>query len=129
MANRFFNQFRGALEKGTVDLFAKITVSGGGAPTLVTANSKGFTSITRNSPGNYTLQLQDKYQRLLGFKVGFQSESGIAAAPNVGLSGAPGVAGATPVVQFVCSLGGVATDPASGETMYVAVTLSNSTAL
>ena len=130
MADRYFSQFRGALEKGVVELFAKVTIGNTGAPTLVSASSKGITGIVRNSAGNYTVTLQDKYRSLLFFDVNFQSATGIGAAPIVSLYGAPAV-DTGPTVRFVCTTvgAGSATDPASGETMIIKLELSNSSAI
>lgn len=130
MANRWFNQFRKQLEKEVVDLWATVTIGSTGAPTLVTAKSKGVSSIVRNSAGTYTVTLQDTYQRLLDMDVTTQNATGISASPNVSLKGAPTVNTiSAPALVFVCSTGGTATDPASGDTLYVKLSLSNSTAV
>lgn len=134
MANRMMRQFRYGFQAKPCDLFAKITIGASGAPTLVTAGgvSAGIKSITRNGAGDYTLTFSDGYKTFLFMDAMFQSASGIPAAPSVGLKGAPvpGTAsGGT--VRFVCSTagGGAATDPGSGETMYLHLVLNDSDAL
>lgn len=130
MANRMFNQFRYSLEKAVVDLYAKVAIGATGAPTLSTANSKGIASITRNSTGDYTVVLQDKYYKLLDFRCVFLDTSGLPDAPLIGLDNSTDVTAASPVVRFVCcSSVGTPADPASGETMYLHFTLANSGAL
>lgn len=64
MANRTFNQFQGSLEKGLVQLFAEVSFSGVGVPTLV--RGKGIASVTRTAAGTYLVTLQDTYIRTLG---------------------------------------------------------------
>lgn len=108
-------------------MYFKATIGSLGAPTLVAASSKGITSITRNSAGDYTVRLTDKYVGFLTMSVKTQNASGISASPDVNLK-AIGVTSATPTFEFVCSVGGVATDPASGDTLYGQITLKKSTA-
>lgn len=132
MSNRFMQQFRFSLEKKPTDIWAQATIGASGAPTLVAAKSKGVKSIVRNSAGDYTWTLSDTYNRVLSFEALFQSATGIPAAPSVGLKGAPAVGTlAAPVINFVCSTagGGAATDPGSGETMYLHAELSDSSAI
>lgn len=59
--NRLFNQFRYSLEKKPVDLYLKAAIGASGAPTIDASLSKGIASIARNSAGDYTITLQDKY--------------------------------------------------------------------
>jgi rhamnogalacturonyl hydrolase YesR len=129
MANRFFNQFRLSLEKQVVDLFAKVTIGASGAATL--ARGKGIASVVRDGAvaGKYTLTLQDRYVALLDFTATFQDTDGITAAPVVGIV-SEDVDGAKTIV-FQCSDVEMpaATDPGNGETMYLHVTLSNTTAI
>lgn len=63
MANRNWNQPKGYLEKGVVRLFCTVTLGATGA--VSSFSGKGVTSVTRNSAGNYTIVLQDKYVSLL----------------------------------------------------------------
>lgn len=65
MANRLMTQFRYTLEKKIVDIYAKATIGGTGAPTLVPTLSKGVASISRTGVGAYTVTLQDPYIDLL----------------------------------------------------------------
>jgi hypothetical protein len=63
--NRYFTQFRYALEKKPVDLYAKFTVGASGAPTLVAAASKGVASVAETAnAGEYIITLQDRYYDL-----------------------------------------------------------------
>ena len=104
MANRFFNQFGGTLERKVIKLFAKILYTGG-APTLVdstvlnsgtspvTVNeSQGFQSLVDNGGGAFTLYLgnnnggvpeYDSYVRLLN--VSSVSQTAPGGPPSIGV--------------------------------------------
>lgn len=127
MANRMYNQFQGSLEKGVVQLFAEISFGASGAPTLV--RGKGVASVAKAATGVYTVTLQDTYQRTLGVASTWKSSTAPAGvlvalgADNVATAGAPALS------LKIWDEAGVATEPASGEAVLVAITLSNSTAL
>lgn len=136
MANRTFNQFQGSLEKGVVQLYAEISFNGASSPTLVvsTVNGgcKGLVSMTRTGTGTYELLLQDSYVRLLGFSEGWKNAS---ATPNVGqfvLSVDNVTDGTAPKLTFTSysqATTPVAVDVSAGNTLYLGLSLSNSTAL
>lgn len=134
MANRFFNQFTNSLDKGVVKLYAKVAIGASGAPTLSAINSKGFVSVTRNSAGKYTFVLGtsssklDTYNRILDVQAQFKTSSAAPAAPTVALVADSVNTLGTSSFAITCFSGSTATDPASGETMYVELTLSNSSA-
>lgn len=125
-----------SMEKLPVSLYAKCTFGSTGAVTLSAANSKGILSVTRNSTGLYTFvfgtntKSLDSYYKLLSVKHVFDT-SGPAAAPA-----APGMYIASNLVATAasCSIqvqfnaAGSATDPASGEILYINFVLSNSSA-
>jgi hypothetical protein len=159
MANRFFNQFGGTLERKVIKLFAKILYTGG-APTLVdstvlnsgtspvTVNeSQGFESLTNNGGGAFTLVLgnnnggvpeYDTYVRLLNVSgVGQLAAGGpptsavvstvVLAEDVAGSSGNPSVQLST--VCLNTGTGVVSPSlPDNGTTLYVEITLSNTTA-
>jgi len=129
MANRFFQQFRYSLEKSLVDLYCNVTVGATGAPTVVTANSKGILSVVRNSAGKYTITLQDPYYKFLGCTCTLIGTGGAVAAPQFFVVSQAVSTAATPtvVVQFEND-GGTATDPDSGEEFILHITVGNSSA-
>jgi hypothetical protein len=112
-----------------VHLFAKVNIGAAGAPTLVTSNqSKGFASITRTGDGAYDVVLQDSYYKFLGCSVVFDAGSAGPAAPTVAIydnlvTDNPGT------FSLLCQNGGVDTDPASGEIMYIHLIVGNSSAI
>lgn len=127
MANRQFTQFSYQMEKAVVNLFAQVAIGASGAPTMNAAKSKGVKSIARNGAGDYTLTLQDSYYALLGFDLSFVVAT-VPASPNVSIK-TDSVTSVPGSIRFICSTGGVATDPASGEIMKICVRLSNSGAI
>lgn len=122
MANRNFNRFQ-ALEKEVKAIYAIVTIAGSGAPTLVAADSKGVASITRNSAGQYTLVLQDQYNKLMQAQVSIQS----ATAQDLHAQQvSETVASSTKNVVFRTLAVGVATDPSSGSVLRIRLDLKNS---
>ncbi len=74
MANRNFpqsKQWSNHLMPVSID--CQIAIGATGAPTIATGNGYGIASITRLAAGQYRLQLQDNYAKLLQFKATFQS--------------------------------------------------------
>lgn len=122
MANRNWNR-KQALEKEVKEIHARITVGSTGAPTLVAADSLGVASIARNSAGLYTLTLQDTYNKLLHASVQIRTPSAEDIKANLVTES---VASAK-TLQFRCVAVGTATDPASGDMIYVSLQLKNST--
>lgn len=127
MANRRMYQFSGNNVPGVSHLFAKVTIGATGAPTLISSGVSGnnsyITGIARNSAGDYTITLADAWNALLGLKITTQNATGISASPNVGIKTN---AVTTKSLAFVCSTGGVATDPASGDSLFIEIVLKNS---
>ena len=77
MANRNFSRFQ-ALEKEVKALYAEISFSAGGAPSIVKA--LGVESVALDS-GKIKITLQDKYVRLLHVSVVEKSASPSLTAP------------------------------------------------
>lgn len=125
MANRRFYQFRYSLEPQVTDLYMQVAIGAAGAPTLNTSNSRGISSITRNSAGNYTVVFQDNYYRTLIAKHMFKNATP-SASPDFTFVTDNSSAATSPSVTFVFSSGGVATDPGSGETLFMQFSLKNS---
>lgn len=126
MANRRFNQFRASIYNGQVDLLMKAAIGASGAPTISASYAKGIQSITRNSAGNYTLLLQDNYQALLGVS-GTVLNATASAAPIMQVISEQVSSATVPrvIVQFL-DAAGVAADPDNGATIFISISLSNS---
>ncbi len=125
MANRRTFQFRYSFEQKPTEVFAKVTIGASGAPTLVAANSKGVKSIVRNGAGDYTITLQDNYPALLMMKHVINSGSSAPASPGMYIK-ADTSSAATPAINFIMNAAGTATDPASGEIVYLQMVFRNS---
>lgn len=126
MANRQFrSQFIYGFEGMRVNLSARVTFGAAGAPTLVTADSKGVASISRTSAGLYVITLQDVYNKLLGLNM-TQLSTGAQAAPIVNLVAQTVSTNKTITIQYRAIDNTTATDPASGEQLYLSIELNNS---
>ncbi len=126
MANRMFNQFQGTLEKGVVQLFAEVSFGASGAATLV--RGKGIASVAKSATGTYVVTFQDSYVATLGLTATWKGTAA-PAAPDVALSADAITNADAPTLTLKAYAGATATDPASGESILLAFTLSNSTAL
>jgi hypothetical protein len=143
MANRWLNQFTKAFQKEVVHVFARVTFGASGAPTLVQGNpplSSGILSVTRNSTGVYTFvfgtQINavnniDVYPYLLRISHVWDESgnSGTAPlAPALFIKANSVATAGTGSVQVVFNSAGTATDPASGEAVYLDFVMRNSNA-
>lgn len=125
MANRRLFQFQYSYERDLTHLHAKIAIGASGAPTLNAALSKGIKSITRNSAGDYSVALSDNFNQLMDMNMVIQNASGIPVAPDMGVKTNSVNSATAPLVEIVTSAAGVATDPASGDTMYLHIICRN----
>lgn len=126
MANRRFNsQFQYGFERMPVRLCGHVTFGAAGAPTLDPNNSMGIASISRTSAGLYVITLQDVYNKLLGLDLS-QLSTGPQAAPIVNLKAQTVSTAKTLTIQYLAIDNSTATDPASGEQLFLRVILSNS---
>lgn len=114
-ANRWAQQFNYTYYAGVHYIFGKTTIGATGAPTLVTAQSRGITSITRTAAGKYRLVLDSKYPYLLDAGISHMSPSLQSTAIKLT---AEDTDGATPYVDFAVTnpLSGVARSVPTGIT-------------
>lgn len=103
-------------------IFAQITFGSTGAPTLNFGGSY-ITSVTRNSAGDYTFVMRDNWNRLLGVESRFNSGSSAPAAPGMWIKTNSITSGS---LRIVFNSAGTATDPASGEIVYLDIVVKNS---
>lgn len=125
MANRTYNR-RQALEKEVKDLYIKISIGASGAPSLVSGAAIGAASISRNSAGDYTLVLQDRYVALKymdailldsaaeDIRVQLKSEAINSSAKSV---------------SFFTLTGATPTDPSNGAQILLKLELKNTVAV
>lgn len=133
MANRTFNQFQGSLEKGVVQLYAEIAFGASGAATLVKSavngGCKGVASATKTATGVYDVVLQDSYIRTLGVASTWKGATASAGILVQLTTDSVDNATTPKLTLTVYDEAGAATEPASGESLLLSLTLSNSTAL
>lgn len=127
MANRNFHRYQ-ALEQEVKALYGSAAIGGTGA--VGTVKGGGISGVVRNSAGNYTITLSDKYNRMLSSKVGFLSptSSGIANVEQQGtVATFQSSFNTSPTITFQCyDYAGAAADPASGSLMNFMFEVRNS---
>lgn len=120
MANRTFHTSQ-ALEKEVKSLFAKVTIGALGAPTLVNPGSLGIASVSRVSAGLYRFTLTDAFMKLLAVKPMLLSATAEDLTFQVKLE----TVATTKLIEVFTLTGGVATDPASGDTLMLEFVFKN----
>lgn len=122
MANRRFNQFSLTLEKQVVKLYGSLTAGASGA--VASSEGLGIKSITKESTdGQYTIQLEDGYPKLLHVQaiVKHASASAVAAAQIISEDAKAG----TITIQLTDGAG-AAVNPESAAVVMLEITLRNS---
>lgn len=126
MANRYSQQFQHSYERELVHIYLKATVGASGAITLSANDSRGVTSITKETTaGQYTVLLADKYSRLMACQVQQTINAGALVAPVSYLLSADTTSAKTLVVQFQAADGATETNPADTTVLNLHITLSN----
>lgn len=130
MADRYFQQLRGSLDREVVKLYGKVTFGTSGA--VSTDDSLGFAvTKTATKTGRYTVTLEDTFAEFLGCNVTTQIATDNAHTATVGLVTAVrnvSVNDSTPTfeIQFIELDGGASdADPGNGYIAYIEITLKN----
>ena len=127
MADRMWQPAEGGLEQRVVELFGSITFGTTGA--VSASSGKGVTSVTRNSAGKYTIQLDDTYNALLAY-CDKLIEDAVLDPTSVGvwtkLFSEDVAATGSFVVQFADFTDGSAADPADGSKLIWTAKFRNS---
>ena len=108
-----------------VRLTLNVSFGSAGAPTLNSSNSKGIASISRTSAGLYVITLQDVYNKLLSAHME-QLSTGAQAAPIRNIVSQSVSSAKTITIQYRAVDNVTATDPASGEQLFMEINLGNS---
>lgn len=103
--NRWSQQFNYSYYTGVHNVFGKATIGALGAPTLVTAQSRGITSITRTAQGKYRIVLDAAYPYMMCANIEHMAAS---LQSSVIKLTAEDVDGSTPYIDFAV------TNPVSG---------------
>lgn len=110
-----------------VKLLVKVSIGASGAPTVVSGTGMGIASVVRASAGKYTINLADTYNSLLSVSAISKSGASAAAAPFVNIATDSVTSLTAPLVAIQCrNTSGTATDPASGEILYIEIDLNRS---
>lgn len=125
MANRQLQQFTFSTENYPVFVYAQVNFAGSGVPTLA-QGSRFISGIVRNSAGDYTLTFRDVWPRLMGVDHVFFSGSSAPASPGMWIKADATATAATRTMEVVFNIAGTATDPASGEKVYLVFKFKNS---
>lgn len=89
MANRNFQNKVYGMHLFPVALDMSVSIGASGAPTIESGSGLGIYAITRLAAGQYRIQLQDNYSKLLDFRARLQSVTSGAAVAATALT--PGV--------------------------------------
>ena len=125
----------GSLERVPTKLYIKIAIGGTGAPTLSTTYNKGVASVSRTSAGLYVLTLDNAWLALLGFRASQVVPTGIGALTGIDLVSESVATPSTKRITFKCRAAAgagnttpTATDPVSGSTLMLEITLQDTSA-
>lgn len=122
MSNRWFNQFKGSLEKGVVMLDGYGEISGVDASVVNSACIKGA-SWARTGTGEYTITLEDSYPSLLSCNVTFECAATNALWAKVK---SHDVSSAKTIVLNTVDSTGAPTDTSLGCALLINIVLKNS---
>lgn len=117
----------GTKDSQIVDLHLDVTTTTSGAVPNAPSYKKGFTSITRNGVGDYTLLLDERWNRLVSASAevliaSYTSTKGCAYTIK-----SEAVSSATPTVRFVFTqVSGAAADVDDGARLLFQVRVANS---
>jgi len=107
-------------ERETKIVHAEVAIGASGAPTITSA--KGVASIVRNSAGDYTVTLSERYSRVLSMSVLLKA----AAAEDLTSQLVSETVASTKTINFLTLAAAVATDPSNGASLFIRLELKNS---
>jgi hypothetical protein len=119
MANRNFNR-KQALEKEVKDLYAEVAIGSSGAPTLT--KGLGVASVERTGTGEYTVTLEDAYNRLMHVNVSHEAASAEDITAQVSASDVQ----SAKTISFITKAADTETDPSDGSVLRIKIEVKNS---
>jgi hypothetical protein len=114
--NRRMDQFQYSLADSMLRYRCKATIGASGAPTVVSTQSEGVASLERSGTGAYTLTLDDKPAQFVDMNVLIENSS---EANYLQFHLADETIATDKTIDFVMHQAGTATDPASGDVMWI----------
>lgn len=128
MANRYLRRTMYAFETDLVRIVGTLSIGATGA--VGTLKSMGVASVTRTGTGAYTFTLQDSYNMVWGYDLGFGggTASGIGGAElSDTLANIKTNVRSNKQIKLQCySSGSTAADPANGAVMFFEFVVRNS---
>lgn len=126
MANRYMQQFLFGFNHMLTFLQGNVAIGASGA--VGALQGSGISSVVKNSTGNYTIVLEDKYMKFLSgdFKFVSATFSGVHAVEIVNANIDANVQDGTGINIVCYDASGVAANPASGSVLYFNFMLRNS---
>jgi hypothetical protein len=127
MSNRRYQQFSWSNATMPVTVYAQVTFGATGAPTL-NKGSNDISSVVRNSAGDYTFTFRSTFAQLLGINYTFNSGASAPTGPFMAVKSNLIATAASKSIEIVFRDADTpaATDPASGEILYISFTFNNS---
>lgn len=125
MSNKRYQQFSWSNATQPITINAQIAIGATGAPTITYGNNN-IATMVRNSAGDYTLTFRSVFYRLINASVVFNSGSSLPAAPLMNIKANSISTAKTLEIVFSDADTPAATDPASGEIMYLSFVFENS---
>lgn len=129
MGNRYLNQFQYTLEKDTVALYGSAVIGASGA--VGTVKGGGIASVVKEATaGQYTITLEDKWSRFLGFIAG-TTGAAISPVAYIQVLMAPAtlqatVTGSKTILIQCIDYAGAAVNPTSGHVLSFKITMRKS---
>lgn len=120
MANRYLKQHKGHMNTGVVLLEGRLDIHTD-ASVLSTTDFLGG-AITKTGTGEYTITLEDTYNKLLACNLTLSAATPVDLVPQVT---SEDVDGAKTIVFSLCAAA-VATDPSAATSVYISLKLKDS---
>lgn len=129
MSEKQYNQFRLSLEKELVDLFGSAVIGSSGA--VGTVKGGGIKSVVKESTdGQYTITLEDRFARFLGFSAGVlaATKTSVAAVQVLGTPATfqADVKSTGQIVVQCLDFAGTEVNPPSGSVLSFGITVRRS---
>lgn len=127
MADRYFQQFRGSLDREVIKLYGSVTFGSSGA--VDSQDCLGFSvAKTATKTGRYTVTLEDQYNRFMGCHTTLVEAADAAITATEGFIHGyvrnVAMTSKTFDIQLV-QVSAADAEPASGNVLYIEITLGN----
>jgi len=121
MASSYFYQNFQSKEANITKLYLRADIGASGAPTLDTDDSKGIASIARTATGDYTITLDEAYNKHLHTSVTLIE----ADDTDLQIQVAATDVSSAKTIQIICTAAATPADPPDGSDLTMEITLKN----